>query len=70
MMSWKKIKQLFKYDTNVSQTTKCGETDFNFISASTEWRVLNEYSLEYEALIMKQLHQAFQSPESPETQEN
>lgn len=50
-MSLMKIKDLFHYEKGVLQSTKCTPGEFDFITASSDWKTHNEYTHECEALI-------------------
>jgi type I restriction enzyme S subunit len=50
-MSLKKISDLFNFEKGSLQSTKCVPGEYNFITASSEWKTHNEYTHECEALI-------------------
>ena len=50
-MSLMKISDLFNFEKGVLQSTKCTPGDYDFITASSEWKTHNEYTHECEALI-------------------
>jgi type I restriction enzyme S subunit len=50
-MSLKKISDLFYFEKGSLQSTKCTPGEFNFITASSEWKTHNEFTHECEALI-------------------
>lgn len=50
-MSLMKISDLFNFEKGILQSSKCTPGDYDFITASTEWKTHNEYTHECEALI-------------------
>ena len=50
-MSLMKIKDLFHFEKGVLQSSKCIPGEFDFITASSEWKSHNEYTHDCEALI-------------------
>jgi type I restriction enzyme S subunit len=46
-----KIKDLFHFEKGILQSSKCIPGEFDFITASSEWKTNNEYTHDYEALI-------------------
>lgn len=50
-MSLRRIDELFHFEKGVLQSSKCTTGDFNFITASAEWKTHNEYSHDCEALV-------------------
>lgn len=53
-----KIKDLFNLQKGTLQSSKCISGEFDFITASKNWKTHNTYSHECEALILQQLLQA------------
>ena len=54
MSKWKKVKigDLFNLEKGSLQSSKCTKGDYDFITASSEWKKHNEYTHETEALIV------------------
>ncbi len=54
MSEWQKVKigDLFNIEKGSLQSSKCTEGDFDFITASCDWKKHNEYTHETEALIV------------------
>jgi type I restriction enzyme S subunit len=54
MTNWQKVKigDLFNIEKGSLQSSKCTVGDFDFITASSEWKTHNEYTHEEEALIV------------------
>jgi len=54
MSDWQKVKigDLFNLEKGSLQSSKCTEGDYDFITASSEWKKHNEYTHETEALIV------------------
>ncbi len=50
-MSLKKISTLFNFEKGVLQSSKCTPGDYNFITASSDWKTHNEFTHDCEALI-------------------
>lgn len=50
-MSLKKISDLFNFEKGSLQSSKCTPGEYDFITASSEWKTHNEYTHECEALI-------------------
>ncbi len=50
-MSLIKISDLFNFEKGVLQSTKCTPGDYDFITASSEWKTHNNFTHECEALI-------------------
>ena len=50
-MTLKKISDLFNFEKGVLQSSKCTDGEYNFITASSEWKKHNEYTHDCEALI-------------------
>lgn len=50
-MSLMRIEDLFHFEKGVLQSSKCTEGEFNFITASSEWKTHNEYTHDCEALV-------------------
>lgn len=50
-MSLKRIDEIFHFEKGVLQSSKCIPGDYNFITASSDWKTHNEYTHECEALI-------------------
>lgn len=50
-MSLMKIKDLFHFEKGILQSTKCTPGEYNFITASSEWKTHNEFTHDCEALI-------------------
>ena len=51
-MELKKIKEIFSFEKGSLQSTKCISGEFNFITASSEWKSHNAYDYECEALVI------------------
>ncbi len=47
-----KIKELFNIEKGTLQSSKCIEGQYNFITASSEWKTHNEYTHDTEAIII------------------
>lgn len=47
-----KIKELFNIEKGTLQSTKCIEGQYNFITASSEWKTHNEFTHDTEAIII------------------
>lgn len=52
MIDFIEIKKLFNIEKGSLQSTKCTEGEYNFITASSEWKTHNEYTHDQEALII------------------
>lgn len=50
-MSLKRIDEIFHFEKGVLQSSKCIPGDYDFITASSDWKTHNEYTHECEALI-------------------
>lgn len=50
-MSLMRIEDLFHFEKGVLQSSKCTEGEFDFITASSEWKTHNEYTHDCEALV-------------------
>lgn len=50
-MSLMKIDDLFHFEKGILQSSKCTEGEFDFITASSEWKKHNEYTHDCEALV-------------------
>lgn len=50
-MSLMKINDLFHFEKGILQSSKCTEGDFDFITASSEWKTHNAYTHDCEALV-------------------
>ena len=50
-MSLLRIDEIFNFEKGVLQSSKCVHGEFDFITASSEWKTHNEYSHDCEALI-------------------
>lgn len=50
-MSLKRIDELFHFEKGVLQSSKCVAGDYNFITASSDWKKHNSYTHDCEALI-------------------
>lgn len=50
-MSLKRIDEIFSFEKGVLQSSKCVPGDFDFITASSDWKTHNEYTHDCEALI-------------------
>lgn len=50
-MSLMKIDDLFHFEKGILQSSKCTEGEFDFITASSEWKTHNEYTHNCEALV-------------------
>ncbi|HCY39794.1 MAG TPA: hypothetical protein DHV48_00280 [Prolixibacteraceae bacterium] len=50
-MSLKRIDEIFNFEKGVLQSSKCIPGDYDFITASADWKTHNEYTHECEALI-------------------
>jgi type I restriction enzyme S subunit len=50
-MSLKRIDELFNFEKGVLQSSKCVPGEYDFITASSEWKTHNEYTHDCEALI-------------------
>ena len=50
-MSLMRIDDLFHFEKGSLQSSKCTEGDFDFITASSEWKTHNEYTHDCEALV-------------------
>ncbi|WP_439554124.1 restriction endonuclease subunit S [Flavobacterium macrobrachii] len=50
-MSLMRIDELFHFEKGSLQSSKCTEGEFNFITASSEWKTHNEYTHDCEALV-------------------
>jgi type I restriction enzyme S subunit len=50
-MSLMRIDDLFHFEKGILQSSKCTEGEFDFITASSEWKTHNEYTHNCEALI-------------------
>ncbi len=46
-----RIDEIFSFEKGLLQSTKCVPGDFDFITASSEWKTHNEYTHDCEALI-------------------
>jgi type I restriction enzyme S subunit len=50
-MSLMRIEELFHFEKGILQSSKCTEGEFDFITASSEWKTHNEYTHDCEALV-------------------
>ena len=50
-MSLMRIDDLFHFEKGILQSSKCTEGQFDFITASSEWKTHNEYTHDCEALV-------------------
>jgi type I restriction enzyme S subunit len=50
-MSLMRIDDLFHFEKGILQSSKCTEGEFDFITASSEWKTHNEYTHDCEALV-------------------
>ncbi len=50
-MSLMKIKDLFHFEKGILQSSKCIPGEYDFITASSEWKTNNEYTHDCEALV-------------------
>jgi type I restriction enzyme, S subunit len=50
-MSLMRIEDLFHFEKGILQSSKCTEGEFDFITASSEWKTHNEYTHDCEALV-------------------
>jgi type I restriction enzyme S subunit len=50
-MSLMRIDEIFSFEKGVLQSTKCVPGEYNFITASSDWKTHNEYTHDCEALI-------------------
>lgn len=50
-MSLRRIDELFNFEKGILQSSKCVPGDFDFITASSDWKTHNEYTHDCEALI-------------------
>lgn len=50
-MSLMRIDEIFNFEKGVLQSSKCVPGEFNFITASSDWKTHNEYTHDCEALI-------------------
>ena len=50
-MSLMRIDDLFHFEKGSLQSSKCTEGEFDFITASSEWKTHNEYTHDCEALV-------------------
>jgi len=50
-MSLLRIDEIFNFEKGVLQSSKCVPGEFNFITASSEWKTHNEYTHDCEALV-------------------
>ena len=50
-MSLMRIDDLFHFEKGILQSSKCNEGEFDFITASSEWKTHNEYTHDCEALV-------------------
>jgi len=50
-MSLMRIDDLFHFEKGILQSSKCSEGNFDFITASSEWKTHNEYTHDCEALV-------------------
>jgi type I restriction enzyme S subunit len=50
-MSLRRIDELFNFEKGILQSSKCVHGDFDFITASSDWKTHNEYTHDCEALI-------------------
>jgi type I restriction enzyme, S subunit len=50
-MSLMRIEDLFNFEKGILQSSKCTEGEFDFITASSEWKTHNEYTHNCEALV-------------------
>lgn len=50
-MKLKRIDEIFNFEKGVLQSSKCTLGDYNFITASTDWKTHNKFTHECEALI-------------------
>jgi len=50
-MSLMRIDEIFSFEKGVLQSSKCVPGEFNFITASSDWKTHNEYTHDCEALI-------------------
>jgi len=46
-----RIDDLFQFEKGILQSSKCTEGEFNFITASSEWKTHNEFTHDCEALV-------------------
>lgn len=51
-MELKKIKEIFSFEKGSLQSSKCTAGEYNFITASSEWKTHNSFDYECEALIV------------------
>lgn len=50
-MSLMRIEDLFHFEKGILQSSKCTEGEFDFITASSEWKTHNKYTHDCEALV-------------------
>jgi type I restriction enzyme S subunit len=50
-MSLMRIDEIFRFEKGILQSSKCVPGDFDFITASSDWKTHNEYTHDCEALI-------------------
>ncbi len=50
-MGLMRIEDLFNFEKGILQSSKCTEGEFDFITASSEWKTHNEYTHNCEALV-------------------
>ena len=50
-MSLMRIEDLFHFEKGILQSSKCTEGEFDFITASSEWKTHNEFTHDCEALV-------------------
>ena len=51
-MELKKIKEIFSFEKGSLQSSKCTPGEYNFITASSEWKTHNSFDYECEALVV------------------
>ena len=51
-MELKKIKEIFSFEKGSLQSSKCNPGDYNFITASSDWKKHNSFDYECEALVI------------------